>query len=142
MAEQDDDGHDDGTNNDGDQPPSYQQIFINWLFGPSNQSRPHSNSSESDNIDDDLSSDEGGDDWISKVYKDWKMVKIWPFSYLISLALYHLLSVIEFYINLFWKIASLFLFVYVYILANRLANVQNKQKECCCKCKQAGKAAE
>jgi hypothetical protein len=136
MAEQDDDGHDDGTNNDGDQPPSYQQIFINWLFGPSNQSRPHSNSSESDSIDDDLSSDEGNDHWISKVYKDWKMVKIWPFSYLIPLALYHLLSVIEFYINLLWKIASLFLFVYVYILANRLANVQNKQKECCCKCKQ------
>jgi hypothetical protein len=64
------------------------------------------------------------------------MVRIWPFSYLISLALYHLLSVIEFYLNLLWKIATLFLFVYVYILANRLSNVQNKQKECCGKCKQ------
>ena len=171
----DDDGHDgsgmagpddDDDDNDGDQPPSYQQIFINWLsnpFGAGNQSRPQSNSSESDSvdnnpssdedhsrpqsnssesdsIDDDFSSDndnnEDGDDWRSRIYKDWKMVRIWPFSYLISLALYHLLSVIEFYLNLLWKIATLFLFVYVYILANRLANVQNKQKECCCKCKQ------
>ena len=171
----DDDGHDgsgmagsddDDDDNDGDQPLSYQQIFINWLsnpFGAGNQSRPQSNSSESDSvddnpsadedqsspqsnssesdsIDDDFSSDnddnEDGDDWRSRIYKDWKMVRIWPFSYLISLALYHLLSVIEFYLNLLWKIATLFLFVYVYILANRLANVQNKQKECCCKCKQ------
>ena len=89
----DDDDDDDVNNNDGNQPLSYQQIFINWLFdsfGSGNQSRPQSNSSESDSIDDDLSSDEDGDDWRSKIYKDWKMVKIWPFSYLISLALYHI----------------------------------------------------
>ena len=136
MAEPDDDGHDNGNNNDGNQPLSYQQIFINWLFGPSNESRPQSNSSEINSVDDDFSSDGDGDYWRSEIYKKWKLVKIWPFSILISLALYHLLSVVEFYLNLLWKFATLFLFVYVYILANRLANIQIKQKECCCKCKQ------
>ena len=48
------------------------------------------------------------------VYSNLDMVRFWPFSTLLTLAAFHLFAIIEFYINLLWKILTLLLAIHVY----------------------------
>ena len=51
---------------------------------------------------------------------------MWPFTHLIPIARFHLLALIEFYINLLWKCLTLALAVYVGLLSRRVRNLEIK----------------
>lgn len=101
-----------------------------WLTNPFGSN----NTSDLNNVfsDDDSSNDDG--DWKSEVYTEWRIVRLWPFASLISLALFHLLSMIDFYLNLFWKVLTLLLMVYAYVLSNRIERLQCETQRDCCGC--------
>ena len=60
------------------------------------------------------------------IYMKWDIVRMWPFTHLIPFARFHLLALIEFYINLLWKCFTLALAVYVGLLSRRVRNLEIK----------------
>ena len=60
------------------------------------------------------------------IYSNLEMVKFWPFPKLLTLAAFHLFSIIEFYVNLLWKMLTLLLAIYVYVLDQKLSRLERK----------------
>ena len=58
------------------------------------------------------------------VYSNMDIVRFWPFSTLLTLAAFHLFAIIEFYINLLWKILTLLLAIHVYRLDRRVSRLE------------------
>ena len=60
------------------------------------------------------------------IYSNLEMVKFWPFPKLLTLAAFHLFNIIEFYVNLLWKILTILLAIYVYVLDQKLSRLERK----------------
>ena len=54
------------------------------------------------------------------------MVQFWPFSSLLTLAAFHLFNIIDFYINLLWKVLALLLAAYNYVLDQKVSRLERK----------------
>ena len=72
----------------------------------------------------------GNDSFPSYVYNNIPMVHLWPFVSLFTLASYHLFTIVDFYINLLWKILTVFLAVYTFILSQRVTRLEARCLTC------------
>ena len=88
--------------------------FWKWFASEEN------NISSNDTIvNDDISGDPDPDP-DSEIRK----VCLWPFAQLISLAMFNLFTIIEFFINLVWKILTALLAVYIWTLGKRIHRLE------------------
>ena len=72
----------------------------------------------------------GNDSFPSFVYNHIPMVHLWPFVKLFTLASYHLFAIVDFYINMLWKILTVFLAVYTFILSQRITRLEARCLTC------------
>ena len=118
--------------NDENQPDSPSMFSWVYWFGQStntnNQTLP-SNATD-DNYDNITSVNIQGqgapDGFPFDIYMNWDIIRFWPFTHLIPFARFHLLALIEFYINLIWKCLTLALAVYVGLLSRRVRKLEIK----------------
>ena len=68
----------------------------------------------------------GNGSFPQNIYSNLEMVKFWPFPKLLTLAAFHLFSIIEFYVNLLWKILTILLAVYVYVLDQKISRLERQ----------------
>ena len=128
----DDDGDDDGHANDNDDTASmnstetWSSVFSWQFWFP--QNRNYTESSQNQNFGGDLqlSHPNGNQSFPFDIYSSWEMVYFWPFTKLFSLAAFHLFNVIDFYINLLWKLFTVILAVYVFTLNQRVSRLEIK----------------
>ena len=108
----------------GETPWTFSSLFTWEYWNPRNQ-----NSTEPDRENQLQYYDTSGNDsfYPEFVYSNLDMVRFWPFSTLLTLAAFHLFAIIEFYINLLWKILTLLLAIHVY----RLDRKVSRYKEMC-----------
>ena len=129
----DDDDNQSGQNDVNPSQSGSSSIFSwNYWFGPTgNQTLPDSNATDENNNNNniDTSLDIQGanpDGFPYDIYTNYDIVRMWPFTHLIPFARFHLLALIEFYINLLWKCLTLALAVYVGLLSRRVRNLEIK----------------
>ena len=128
----DDDDNQSGQNDDNPTQPDSPSIFswTYWFGQPtSNQTLPNSNATDENIHNNDTSLDIQGaspDGFPYDIYMNWGVIRMWPFAQLIPFARFHLLALIEFYINLLWKCLTLALAVYVGLLSRRVRNLEIK----------------
>ena len=72
----------------------------------------------------------GNDSFPSYVYNNIPMVHLWPFVSLFTLASYHLFTIVDFYINMLWKILTVLLAVYTFILNQRVTRLEARCLTC------------
>ena len=68
----------------------------------------------------------GNGSFPQNIYSNLELVKFWPFPKLLTLAAFHLFNIIEFYVNLLWKILTILLAIYVYVLDQKLSRLERK----------------
>ena len=126
------DDDDDGNANDNDDTASmnstetWSSVFSWQFWFP--QNRNYTESSQNQNFGGDLqlSHPNGNQSFPFDIYSSWEMVYFWPFTKLFSLAAFHLFNVIDFYINLLWKLFTVILAVYVFTLNQRVSRLEIK----------------
>ena len=68
----------------------------------------------------------GNGSFPQNIYSNLELVKFWPFPKLLTLAAFHLFNIIEFYVNLLWKILTILLAVYVYVLDQKISRLEQR----------------
>ena len=68
----------------------------------------------------------GNGSFPQNIYSNLELVKFWPFPKLLTLAAFHLFNIIEFYVNLLWKILTILLAVYVYVLDQKISRLERQ----------------
>ena len=119
------DANDGNATDSGETPWTFSSLFTWEYWNPRNR-----NSTEPDQENQLQYYGTSGNDsffYPEFVYSNLDMVRFWPFSTLLTLAAFHLFAIIEFYINLLWKILTLLLAIHVY----RLDRKVSRYKEMC-----------
>ena len=128
-----DDGDGDGDNEDHHNATSASSNIFTWdyWFGPvttKNDTIPDSDVNLENPIELSHPFSNDNSSFPFHIYTTWRVVRFWPFTNLLTFAAFHLLSIIEVYLNLLWKIVTVILLVYVYLLSQRVKRLEFKCK--------------
>ena len=101
--------------------------LFSWEFWFS-QAQNHTESSQNQDSESQLElfDSSRNESFPSYIYSKFQMVHFWPFPSLLTLAAFHLINIIDFYINLLWKVFTVLLAVYVYTLDQRVSKLEEK----------------
>ena len=91
-----------------------------WLPPAQNSTEPTQNNQLQ------LFDSSGNGSFPQNIYSNLELVKFWPFPKLLTLAAFHLFNIIEFYVNLLWKILTILLAVYVYVLDQKISRLEQR----------------
>ena len=125
----DSEGHDGQQSDNGSDQQSYnitEPSIFSWDYwlGPSDTNLAPQGNFSSNIVSEGNNNDIINGSYPFDIYYNLGIVDFWPFKILLSLAAFHLMSIIQFYISLIFNLLILGLACYVYVLSNRISRLE------------------